>query len=82
MMQERLSFHHITVKGVPLCCSEDVQRHLGDTPCGHTSKAAAKTAILRLIEHNPMFPVCHYRVVEGHCPGGYMQDGEYRMEGG
>lgn len=69
MMQERMSFHHITVKGVPLCCSEDVKKDGHQTRCGHHSKAAAKTAVLRLIEHNPMFPLCHYRVVEGHCPG-------------
>lgn len=70
MMQERMSYHHITVKGVPLCCSEDVKRSIREGAiCGHQSKAAAKVAILRLIEINPMFPVCHYQVVEGYCPG-------------
>ena len=68
MRPQRPEYHHITIKGVPLCCSDLAEN---DTVCGHFSESAAKSAVLRLIENNPEFPVCHYEVVSGYCPSGF-----------
>ncbi len=57
--------HHITVKGVPLCKAPGL--NTVGIYCNHLTMVRAKTAVLRLVEANPTFPICHYAVEPGVC---------------
>ena len=57
--------HHITINKVPLC--ETRRLNSTDVYCNHITKSRAKTALLRLIEQNPTFSICSYKVEPGVC---------------
>lgn len=57
--------HHITVKGLPLC--KNMELDTTGVYCNHLTEVRAKTALLRLIEQNPMHPVGDYTIKPGMC---------------
>ena len=58
--------HHIQIKGVPLCEIRSIETE--GVVCNHLTEVRAKTALLRLIERNPLLPICDYKIVPGVCP--------------
>ena len=59
-------WHHITVSGVPLCRVNDIITR--SVRCCHRTKPKAKSAVLQLIEQNPLHPIGSYKVNPEICP--------------
>lgn len=58
-------YHHITFKGSPLCKAEGIKAD--GIGCNYLTRTRAKSALLRLIEANPMVSVCGYKIEPGSC---------------